>query len=225
VIYKVLAVLIATSSGSLHCGAMCGGLSLAAGSSPRLQFLYQGTRLVSYLLFGFLSGWAGERFLDPGDFELLALLSGAVLSGWLVFSGIHLFFRGRPLEWGAGFGVPMRVFHSRRFSRASGTLRAAMIGALTPLLPCGWLMNAIFLAANSGSAWTGALIFGAVWVGSLPVLVLGQSLVRAGGGLLQARGRRAVAIIMILAGFFSVYQRIHFGSSDLLKRESMLFCQ
>jgi sulfite exporter TauE/SafE len=225
VIYKLLAVIIATSSGSLHCGAMCGGLSLAAGRGLRSQFLYQGARLTSYATFGFFSGWAGERLMDPGSLEILAILSGIVLSGWLVLSGVHLLLKGRPLEWGGGaFGIPLRLMQSRSLGAGREWVRAVSFGALTPLLPCGWLMTALILSANSGSAWTGVLIFASVWAGSLPVLVVGPSLFRAVSPWLQSRGRKGIAWIMVLAGLLSIHQRLQNATGGGLTSNAGAVC-
>jgi sulfite exporter TauE/SafE len=211
-IYKILAVLIATSSGSLHCGAMCGGLSVSVGSGLLLQSCYQGARLISYLLMGFISGWVGAEFFDSESLEGIAIFSGVVLSGWLVASGLHLFFKGRPLEWSRAGVFPFRIFSAYPLLATPGMIRAAVFGALTPLLPCGWLMTAFVLSVNSGSQWVGAAIFGAVWAGSLPVLLLGQSIFRMGAGWFQTGGRRWVALVMIFAGIVSVYQRLNQGS-------------
>jgi sulfite exporter TauE/SafE len=210
-IFKVLAVLIATFSGSVHCGAMCGGLSLAAGPSPALQFRYQGSRLISYVLIGFIAGWFGSRVTVPAAVPELSVVAGILLSGFLVASGVRLLWSGRPLE---GFGVLSGLlgFLSERTLATFGPGRRAIaVGLMTPLLPCGWLLTALVLALASGGPLWGALIFFAVWAGSVPVLAAGPALARLGLRRFGPRGRRWVALAMIGAGFFSLHHRLESG--------------
>ena len=53
-------------------------------------------------------------------------------------------------------------------------LRAAWLGLLTPLLPCGLLWAACAGAAVAGSAWSGAQVMAGFALGSLPLLLLAQ---------------------------------------------------
>lgn len=208
-IYKLLAILIATVSGSVHCAAMCGGLSLAVGPDARMQVRYQFSRLASYVLLGGIAGFAGSRVGMTDSIRGWGLAVGSVFSIYLMASGFHLYRHGRPLE---GAGILMRVFrkgHERVIRFVNPGPRAIVFGLLTPFLPCGWIFTAVLLAVNAGSASWGMAIFAAVWMGSLPVLVAGPSLLRAGSGRIGARGRRFVAIAMVAAGFFSLAQRFH----------------
>ncbi len=223
-IFKVLAVLIATLSGSVHCGAMCGGLSLAVGPSPALQFRYQASRLVSYLAIGFLAGWFGGAVTAPDGIPELSLAAGILLSFFLVASGLHLLWRGRPIEGGGVWSRFLCFLNERTLALLGPNHRAVAVGLLTPLLPCGWLLTALILAMGSGNALWGVLIFLAVWAGSVPVLTAAPVVARHGLRRFGARARKWVAVAMIGAGFFSLHQRLdshpadHSGAPSVLCR-------
>ncbi len=220
-IYKIAALLIATVSGSLHCGLMCGGLSMAVGPSSRLQFLYQGSRLSSYLIIGLLAGGLGSGFLNRDGFHALGLIMGGVIGLYLAGSGVSILIRGRPLEFNLGWGI-----QSFRFAGKLGTKqRALLFGFFTPLLPCGWLYTALALAMNSGNALSGALILGAVWMGSAPILVLGPAGLKLGLSIFQNQARMAVAMLMIFAGLFSIHERLgSYFQNETQSQPGLMIC-
>lgn len=211
--YKILALMIATLLGSVHCGSMCGGLSLSVGATRTTQSVYQAARLFSYALLGGLAGVGGIFLFQSDTVEWLTALTAGILAAYLVVSGVHLFFRGRPIEMGNQLLAPLRsLFLGRSLPKRIGAFspiqRALVTGFLTPLLPCAWLMTAVVLAVNSGSPLFGAALMFSVWMGSLPVLVAGPAVVRFLADRFHQRGRKAIAILMVAAGVFSVYQRV-----------------
>jgi len=211
--YKILALFIATLTGSVHCGSMCGGLSLSIGNAPTRQAAYQVARLFSYALLGVLCGWGGAFLLQGDLFEWMTAISAFLLASYLVISGLYLFFKGRPIEIGNTILAPFRpLLMGRFFSNGIGAFtpiqRALVTGFFTPLLPCAWLMTAVILAVNSGSPLFGAALFFAVWLGSLPVLLAGPAILRVFADGFHRKGRKAVAVLMVLAGVFSIYQRV-----------------
>jgi sulfite exporter TauE/SafE len=209
--YKLLALLIATLSGSIHCGAMCGGLSLSVGRGTRLQGIYQGARLLAYLAVGAFAGWGGSALFDQDMLAWVTASGAFILAVYLVASGVHLFLLGRPAEIPGGFFGPLLLAVSG-FSRTfSPGPRAFLTGFFTPLLPCAWLFTSIVLAVNSGNAAYGALILFSVWIGSLPALVAGPALFRRVTRNFQARGRKAIAVLMVFAGLFSILERARHG--------------
>jgi sulfite exporter TauE/SafE len=66
-----------------------------------------------------------------------------------------------------------------QLKRRRTTVRAGLLGLLTPALPCGYLYAFVLSAAGTGSALGGALLMFAFWLGTLPVLVVvGQAVTR-----------------------------------------------
>jgi len=99
---------------------------------------------------------------------------------------------------------------TRFAARRRPATRAALLGAATALLPCGWLYAFVVAAAGSGSAARGALVLLAFFLGTVPLLLL----VAVGARRLAEPLRRltpaagAVALLLLgavaLGGRFSV---------------------
>jgi hypothetical protein len=49
--------------------------------------------------------------------------------------------------------------------------RAAAMGLLTTLLPCGWLYTFVVAAGGSGSPLKGALVMAIFWLGTVPMML------------------------------------------------------
>lgn len=98
-------------------------------------------------------------------------------------------------------------------------LRATTLGALTPLLPCGWLYAFVLIAAGTGSAVLGVCVMTAFWLGTLPVLLaLGVGL----QGTLAALRQRApkftawaTAAAMLFIGVTMLTGRLGLDPSQL----------
>ena len=156
------AVLLTSLLGSIHCVGMCGPLVVSAatplGASRAgvlgAQLLYHAGRLATLGLLGALAGALGAGVSDLGQLlgfqRAAAILTGVALLGW----GGFLLWRGG----GAGFhlALPGAAAVGRAFQAVVGSWpparRALLLGALTPLLPCGWLYLFVIPAAGSGSA-------------------------------------------------------------------------
>ncbi len=161
---------------SLHCAAMCG--PVACWLMPRtsgddaltLQTTYQVTRLASYTLLGILAGAIGGPLIAFLDQSALRFLPWALVA---FFVAVALRLDKR---------LPRLALLGRLTLRLQTTLRrrsplsaAAILGAATPLLPCGPLYFVVALAALSGSALSGAEFMLAFGLGTLPLLWLVQA--------------------------------------------------
>lgn len=190
-------IVLASLLGSLHCAGMCGAfVSLACGfgsdgakSSARLLSGYHFGRLVGYVALGALAGTLGS-VVDLGASAVglgrVAAVAGAVTMLVVAVLTIASSFGGRV----GGVRVQPPALLQRAFrsgvsvsQRATPGVRALLIGLLTVLLPCGWLYAFAVVAASTASAWQGAVVMGAFWVGTVPVL----SALGLGVGSLRAR--------------------------------------
>lgn len=162
---------------SLHCLGMCGPLAcswaVARGSHwafMRDTALYHVSRLTAYALVGGLAGALGTA-------PLAVFQSGAgVLVPWLlvlvfVIVGLGL---DKWVPKPALLTKPMARFRFKVMGMGS-TMRASLIGLVTPLLPCGPLYMMFGLALANGSALRGAEFSAAFGLGTLPLLALGQT--------------------------------------------------
>jgi sulfite exporter TauE/SafE len=132
-------------------------------------------RLVTYLGLGAAAGSIG-RALDLaggalGIAHVAAVATGVVLllSGALAFAPTSklLKLRKRPARGASSLLAPLLG----RFRASHPALRALVLGLSSTLLPCGWLYSFAALAAGVGSAFGGAWLMSAFWVGSLPVML------------------------------------------------------
>lgn len=170
---------------SLHCAGMCGPLAcmLAPARGERVDpttvnSVYHLSRMGGYALFGAVAGAIGG--VPAGFFQAdLVRFFPWVLVAYFVFVALRL-----------GHRLPRLAFLSRVQLRLHGWLRgrsrlhvAAVMGAATPLLPCGPLYFLIALAALSGSAMRGLEFMLAFGLGTVPLLWL----VQANFGWVRAR--------------------------------------
>jgi sulfite exporter TauE/SafE len=158
------------AANSVHCACMCGPLALSYGGGLGPAAGYQGGRLGAYTLIGLLLGAAGsacgsDRIGTPSAWIAFVLAAGLVL---LATVGE----RGALRIPGLG-SLLQRLLRSGR-SLPPAT-RALLLGALTPLLPCGLLWAVCAGASIAGSATAGALVMAGFTLGSLPLLLLVQT--------------------------------------------------
>ena len=214
------AILTTSFLGSLHCVGMCGPLvasSVCNGSRAAVaagQLLYHLGRLSTLALVGAGCGAIGAGISDLGALlglqRAAALLGGVLLGLW----GLALLWRGGEsfhIKLPGGIGARVGTW-----LRAAGRLplgrRALLLGALTPLLPCGWLYLFLIPAAASGSALKGSLVLVTFGLGNLPALFGVALSFREALAQARARLRQVSALLLIATGMLLVVQR---GSLEL----------
>ena len=218
-----LAVLVASLVGSPHCAGMCGGfVCFYAGSGAGARGAWRGhaayhlTRLAGYLVLGGVAGALGGAIDSAGRSAGLAraaaVASGALMVAWglsriALLQGIHV---GLPPV--SGFGTRLQLLIASRLRamrNRTGTARAAMLGGLTTLLPCGWLYAFVVTAGGTGSALSGLLVMLAFWIGTLPMLVSLAVGVQRAAGPLARRLPLASAVLLVAIGLLSITGRLH----------------
>jgi sulfite exporter TauE/SafE len=222
---SLVAVLVASLLGSVHCVAMCGGFATpAAGATGRRAAwrstaAYQGGRLLGYLGLGAAAGLLGAG-LDAAGGALLGLQRAAAL-----LTGIALVAMAIVSLWPrrgiAGSGSPAagdRLIalgsapsctpRHRRWLvgqlRRGGSLGAAAVGLGSALLPCGWLWGYVLVAAATGAVLPAAAVMLAFWAGGVPALLsvgVATAWLRAHVG---RHAPRLVAAIMLLLGVLAL---------------------
>lgn len=179
------AALIAGLVTSLHCAGMCGPLACMFAPGPRdradpqaVATVYHVSRVFGYTLLGAVAGGVGRvpaALLGDGFLRLLPwvlvvffLTVAFRVDRWLPKPAILGRLRLRLASW----------LHGK-----SRLHVAAIMGAATPVLPCGPLYFLITLSALSGSALRGAEFMLAFGLGTIPLLWIAQ----AGFGRLRVR--------------------------------------
>ena len=210
-------VLVASLVGSLHCVGMCGPFVAfyAGGDASRgarrlvSHATYSAGRLVAYVTLGLAAGEIGAALDLAGSlagFQRVAgVAAGAIMIGWGVLALLRL--RGvRVLPAQARSAAWLqRAF--RLVADRPPVLRAASVGLLSGLLPCGWLWAFLVTAAGTGSTLGGAAVMAAFWLGTVPALVA----VGLGAQLLAAPLRRhlpaVTAVLLVALGVFAIVSR------------------
>jgi sulfite exporter TauE/SafE len=192
----LLAVLVAGFTGSLHCAAMCGPFAALSRHQPA----YAAGRLGAYLALGAAAGAVGAAVDLAGELASVGpvamLVAGIALLAWGSLS------LARALGWrrrgGAAAGPTAPMLYAIKRRRRS--TRAALIGALSVLLPCGWLWAFVIVAAGTGGPWSGAAVMAALWLGSAPALAGAGAAMHALAGRLGPRLPILTASLQIAIG-------------------------
>lgn len=206
-------VLLASLIGSPHCAGMCGGfVCFYAGADGRgrawAHAAYNGGRLLSYLALGVLAGLAG-RGLDAagahaGLQRAAAVAAGAVMVVWgaaalVTALGARLPHAPAPGFLRVRFAAAMRAVHAQ-----PPVVRAATLGLVTALLPCGWLWVYVATAAGTAHVGSAALVMAAFWLGTLPVMAGVGLLAQKALGPLRRRLPVFTALILVVFGVVTI---------------------
>lgn len=209
-----LTILGASLAGSLHCVAMCGpliGMSGLPGGrrSLRLALIHALGRLTAYAALGALAGLVGGAVEIAGQLAAVqhaaAIAAGLAIVGWGV-RGIAVargWLSARP-GGGGLFQRSVVQICGRRAAR-----RAYLVGALTGLLPCGWLWAFVVSAAGTASPATGAAVMAVFWLGTVPAMT---GVLALGGALVDGLRRRMPVIsacVLIGLGLATLATRWH----------------
>ncbi|MDZ4288690.1 MAG: sulfite exporter TauE/SafE family protein [Prosthecobacter sp.] len=186
---------------SLHCVGMCGPLSCSWAISSRSgsaffrdTSLYHLGRVIAYAFVGAAAGAIGTvplRFFQHG---------AGLLLPWMIVVAFAVVGMGldKYVPKPAFLGATVRRLQTRAMRMKSG-LRAASLGLVTPLLPCGPLYLMFALAMVNGSATKGAGFLAAFALGTLPLLALAQFQLHWLGGRLSPvtmkRMQRGLALV------------------------------
>lgn len=214
-------VLIASLLGSLHCVGMCGPFAMLAAASNEQRksalfpaMAYSLGRLATYTIVGVIFGSLGMA-LNRGSSMILGVpFSSVQQTATLVAGGLMIAVGVIALGRQLGIRIKLPMFGGRLqailqilFGRVTGQppLRKAFsIGALSCLMPCGWLYTFAIVAAGTASPIWGAVVMVAFWSGTVPIMfALMMGLNRIGHSI-QQRIPIAMASLVILIGVFTI---------------------
>lgn len=181
------------------------------------QISYNLGRLTAYAILGAFAGTLGSGLDDLSLILGLQKLSTLVFGLLLIFWGLKSLFHpssgsGSTKGRLSGIALPFvsKIYTSLLKSTggsSSWIFRSFLVGAMSGLLPCGWLYAFVAVAAMSGGALQGALVMSAFWVGGVPALVGVAGLSSILGNSLQKLIPKASGAIMIIAGLIALVSR------------------
>lgn len=214
-------VMIASLLGSLHCVGMCGPFAMlaAASNEQRKSALYPAMayslgRLATYSLVGVAFGSLGMA-LNRGSSLILGISFSTVQQAATFVAGglmivIGLIALGRQLGMRVKLPTVAGRLHTilqilfRRVTGQPPVRKAFSIGALSCLMPCGWLYTFAIVAAGTGSPLWGAVVMIAFWSGTVPIMfALMMGLNKIGYSIRQTIPV-AMAGLIILIGVFTI---------------------
>ena len=198
-----LAFITGLTTGGFSCFAVQGGLltsALAEGDKKRGLIYFLAAKVVAYTLFGFGLGYLGASLnISPR------------LQGWLqIFIGLFLLVTAarllniHPIFKYFVITPPKFIF---KFLRKQS--QAAILGALTILIPCGVTQTMMLLALGSGSAVWGAGIMLAFTLGTTPVFYL--------IGLAATEALKHKAFSAAAASFIFIIGTLSINSGQILR--------
>ncbi len=227
----LIAVFFASVLGSMHCVGMCGPLAILASSSKasglrRLHGLlaYHGGRIVAYSVLGWMVGAIGMGVHQTGNWMGLQRLATQLAGGSMLVIGLLSIVRlvgGAQQHIWLPKKLQSTLAQGHAWARQQPPLRrAASVGMLTAILPCGWLYAFLLVAAGTANPLQGSLVMAVFGLGSVPALVGFVS----GAQVLAGRFRRAIpwcsAILVTLVGFSTLAFRSHVDLSQMSDRAS-----
>lgn len=218
------AVFIASLLGSTHCAGMCGAfLAVAVAPSRNAQGselrsratllgAYNTGRLITYTVLGTIAGGVGAA-VDLGG-SLVGVQRAATVAAGLFILAFGVVAVLRHLN------VPIRrapvpralqtlVVRAHKVAdRLPPFARALTVGLLTTLLPCGWLWAFVITAAGTAHPGYGALVMGAFWLGTLPIMMSLGLGIQALAGRLGSKLPLATSVLLVVIGLYTVAGRL-----------------
>lgn len=197
---------------SFHCVGMCGPLacSWAVAKGGQSAFLrdtafYHTARLTSYGIVGAIAGTLGTLPKEWLQHRGIAMLP------WLLIIAFALVGIGADAWMPKPRFLTLPIARLKLFAaRLGGTARATLLGAATPLLPCGPLYMMFALALANGSALKGSEFSVAFGLGTLPLLALAQTqLHRIGMRFSPVTMRRVQRVLALIAAITLAWRMRH----------------
>ena len=211
-------VFVASLLGSLHCLGMCGPFALLAGSGGAQRaaaivptVAYSLGRLITYSLVGLIFGTLGLALNEGTAFASWQQSATYVAGGLMIVVGLVALARYAGLKVRLpAFATPLQrllqVFFKRTVNM-NPLPRALTIGALTTLMPCGWLYTFAIAAAGTGSPLLGMMLMIAFWAGTVPVMTALMLGFNKFGHTVQQRLPVVMAILVVAIGVFTMGYR------------------
>lgn len=213
-------VALASLAGSLHCAGMCGGLVIfysgtdATHGAQRLvaHGVYNTGRLVGYLLLGAAAGAIGGVINLAGSLAGLQRIAMPIAGIMMILWGLGSIaqIRGLKILGGSTSTGPFAQVVRRGFgvvAKRPPAIRAAAVGLLSALLPCGWLWAFVITAAGTGSVLGGVAVMAAFWVGTVPILLAVGFGAQAMALPVRKHAPLLTAVLLVAIGVVAVVRR------------------
>lgn len=132
-----------------------------------LQMIYHSARVISFTIFGIIAGFLGLSVINILKFPLFKVFPWILIAFFVIFG----------LGWDKL--IPKIPYAKKIFGKLAEKIvginkpfAAAILGLMTPFLPCGPLYMILWVALSSGSPLFGAEIAFAFAIGTVPLMFL-----------------------------------------------------
>lgn len=213
-------VFLASLAGSLHCAGMCGGLVVFYSGTDATRGaqrgiahgVYNGGRLLGYLLLGAAAGTIGGVINLAGSMAGLQRIAMPIAGVMMILWGLGAIAQIRGLKifgfssGGGKFSKTVRKAFAN-VARRPPAVRAAAVGLLSAVLPCGWLWAFVITAAGTASPQGGIAVMAAFWAGTVPILVAIGFGAQAVAMPFRRHAPMMTAILLVAIGVVAVVRR------------------
>jgi uncharacterized protein len=209
---SIFAAFVAGAAGSVHCLAMCGGLSGALGMRARRgaatagrafahSLTYQVGRIFSYSIAGALVGAFGGMLLAAFQIDRMVIIFRVLAGLVLVLAAIGVLFKWRPLAGLERLGAHLwqHVAPAARALPATDLRGSLLLGMIWGWLPCGLIYSMLLVAALAGGPLQGAATMFSFGLGTAPA-VLAAAVMGGAAGRFTMTGGAAARGLNVAAG-------------------------
>ena len=215
---SLFAAFVAGAAGSVHCVAMCGGLSGALGMRARRSgatwgqafahaLTYQVGRISSYCVAGALVGSFGGLLQGAFDFNAAALVSRSLTGLILILAAVGILSKWRPLSRLERVGGRLwkHLAPAARAIPRAGLRSSLLLGMLWGWLPCGLIYSMLLVAALARGPLLGAATMLSFGLGTVPAVL--TSVLLGGQAWRAATARRwnlAAGSLLLVFGLLTM---------------------
>jgi uncharacterized protein len=202
--------------GSFHCAGMCGPIALALpGSNKRKaefirgRLMYNGGRVFTYTILGFLFGMFGLALNLAGMQQTISILSGVMILAFILLPSNF----ASKVSSGSGWNnvvSKIKANLSKAF-RLKGNMALGMIGALNGLLPCGFVYLGLAAALSFPSVYEAGLYMFIFGMGTFPMMLLISLSGRIINVNIRNRFNKAVPYVAFVVGVLFILRGLSLG--------------
>jgi sulfite exporter TauE/SafE len=187
----------------------------------RQHLLFNLGRAGTYALVGLLLGAVGAAVVDAAAVvqvaDVVRAVVGVAVGAFVVATGASYLLRGRPLgghdlggtDLGAGVFQRVHGAITGRVDRWVRGPRMVGLGALHAALPCPLLYPAYLYVLARGRPVRGAVLLGALGLGTIPTLLAYGTLLGSLGPETRARLHRALGAAFLALGYLPLAMGLH----------------
>lgn len=211
----MLVLVLGLTAGISTCMALVGGLVLAVsashaaalaragvaepsfGTRMRPHLMFNVGRIVGFAILGALLGLMGGALTLPSSVTGLLLVAVAIVMGLLGLRLTGLFPRLAAWNLSLPAGMSRLLGIGDQAEAQYSDVRAAVVGAATFFLPCGFTQAVQLYALSTGSAATAGLIMATFAIGTTPGLLALAGVPEVATGKSRDTVLRVVGVVVI----------------------------